>query len=40
MGTIVRFIRDDSGASAVEYGLMAVATGLAVAAIMPILKSS
>lgn len=40
MNTIVRFINDDSGASAVEYGLIAAAVGLAVSAIMPILKNS
>lgn len=40
MGTIARFIRDDSGATAVEYGLIAVAAGLAVSAILPIVKNS
>jgi Flp pilus assembly pilin Flp len=40
MSTIVRFIRHPSGASAVEYGLIAAAAGLAVAAVMPILASS
>jgi pilus assembly protein Flp/PilA len=39
MSRIVRFIRDDSGATAVEYGLIAVAAGLAVSAIMPILRN-
>ena len=40
MTTFVRFIKDESGASAVDYGLIAAATGLAVAAILPILGSS
>ena len=40
MSTIGRFIKDDSGATAVEYGLIAAAASLAVAALMPILKNS
>ena len=40
MGTIARFVRDDSGATAVEYGLIAVAVALAVSAILPIVKNS
>lgn len=40
MGTIARFIRDDSGATAVEYGLIAIAAGLAVLAILPIVKNT
>jgi Flp pilus assembly pilin Flp len=39
MRTIIRFIRDDCGATAVEYGLIAVAAGLAVSAILPIVKN-
>lgn len=37
---IVRFVIDDSGASAVEYGLITAAAGLAVSAILPILKNT
>jgi len=39
MSTIARFIKDDSGATAVEYGLIAAAFGLAVSAIMPIFRN-
>lgn len=38
MNTIGRFIKDDSGATAVEYGLMALSAGLAVSAIMPLIR--
>ena len=34
----VRFLKDESGATAIEYGLIAAATGLALIGIMPILK--
>ena len=37
---LARFFRDDSGATAIEYGLIAVATGLALVAAMPSLKSN
>lgn len=40
MAQIMRFISNDSGASAVEYGLIAVAAGLAISAILPILKNT
>jgi Flp pilus assembly pilin Flp len=40
MKMIVRLIRDESGATAVEYGLIAVAAVLAVSAILPIVKNS
>lgn len=30
-----RFFKDESGATAIEYGLIAAATGLALVAIMP-----
>ena len=40
MTTIVRFFNNESGTSAIDYGLIAAATGLAVAAILPILGSS
>jgi pilus assembly protein Flp/PilA len=37
---LARFIQDDSGATAIEYGLIAVATGLALVAAMPSLNSN
>ena len=40
MSMVGRFIKDESGASAVEYGLIAVAAGLAVSAVIPLLKTS
>lgn len=40
MWTIMGFIKDDSGASAVDYGLIAIAAGLAISAVMPILQNS
>jgi len=39
MNKLVRFVKDDSGATAIEYGLIAAATGLALVAVIPILKS-
>jgi len=39
MNKLVRFIKDESGATAIEYGLIAAATGLALVAIMPTIKS-
>jgi len=39
--TIVhRFFIDESGVTAIEYGLIAAATGLALAAVMPAIKSN
>ncbi len=40
MSTLVHFMMDESGATAFEYGLIAAAAGLAVSAIIPILKST
>ena len=40
MWTIMGFIKDDSGASAVDYGLIAIAAGLAISAVMPIFQNS
>lgn len=40
MSTLAHFMRDESGATAFEYGLIAVAAGLAVSAVIPILKST
>jgi pilus assembly protein Flp/PilA len=39
MSKISAFITDDSGATAIEYGLIAAATGLALAAVMPGIKT-
>ena len=33
------FIRDDSGATAIEYGLIAAATGLALVLVMPTIST-
>ena len=35
MTKLFNFIKDDSGATAIEYGLIAAATGLALVAVMP-----
>ena len=40
MSKVMNFLKDESGATAIEYGLIAAATGLALAAIMPSIKSS
>ena len=40
MSNLVRFVRDESGATAIEYALIAAATGLALAAVMPTLKAN
>jgi pilus assembly protein Flp/PilA len=34
-----QFLRDEQGATAIEYGLIAAATGLGIAAVMPSLKT-
>jgi len=34
-----KFLRDESGATAIEYGLIAAATGLALVAVMPSIVS-
>ena len=39
MKKLGNFIRDESGATAIEYGLIAAATGLALVAVMPIIKT-
>jgi len=39
MNKIARFVKNESGATAIEYGLIAAATGLALAAVMPTIKS-
>jgi pilus assembly protein Flp/PilA len=33
------FLKDDSGATAIEYGLIAAATGLALVAVMPFIAT-
>lgn len=40
MNKIVRFVKDESGATAIEYGLIAAATGLALVLVMPSISSS
>jgi pilus assembly protein Flp/PilA len=40
MKKLVNFVKDESGATAIEYGLIAAATGLALVAVMPDIKSS
>ncbi len=40
MSKFVRFAKDESGATAIEYGLIAAATGLALAAVMPTIKTN
>lgn len=40
MSKLVRFAKDESGATAIEYGLIAAATGLALAAVMPSIKTN
>ena len=40
MCNLVRFIKDDSGATAIEYGLIAAATGLVLVAVMPAVESA
>lgn len=39
MSKLVRFVKDESGATAIEYGLIAAATGLALVAVMPQIKT-
>jgi len=38
--TVRRFLADERGVTAIEYGLIAAATGLALAAVMPTIKSN
>ena len=39
MVKLVRFLKDESGVTAIEYGLIAAATGLALAAAMPAIET-
>ena len=40
MSKLVKFVKDESGATAIEYGLIAAATGLALVVTMPTIKSA
>jgi pilus assembly protein Flp/PilA len=40
MNKFLRFVKDESGATAIEYGLIAAAMGLALVTAMPILASA
>ena len=40
MSKLVRFFKDDSGATAIEYGLIAAATGLVLVAVMPAIETA
>jgi len=40
MSKFVRFVKDESGATAIEYGLIAAAMGLALVTAMPILATA
>jgi pilus assembly protein Flp/PilA len=35
-----KFLKDESGATAIEYGLIAAATGLALVAVMPLIEAN
>lgn len=39
MNKIARFAKDESGATAIEYGLIAAAIGLMLIAVLPTLKT-
>jgi pilus assembly protein Flp/PilA len=40
MTNLVKFFKDESGATAIEYGLIAAATGLALVATFPTIKAN
>jgi pilus assembly protein Flp/PilA len=40
MNKFVRFVKDESGATAIEYGLIAAATGLALVLVMPAISTN
>ena len=40
MTKLVRFVKDESGATGIEYGLIAAAMGLALVAVMPLLANT
>ena len=39
MNKVARFLKDESGATAIEYGLIVAATGIALALVMPGIKA-
>jgi pilus assembly protein Flp/PilA len=40
MNKFVRFVKDESGATAIEYGLIAAAMGLMLVATMPLISTA
>ena len=40
MSKFVKFMKDESGATAIEYGLIAAAMGVALIAVMPTLSGA
>lgn len=40
MNKLMRFVKDESGVTAIEYGLIAAAIGLMLVVVMPTLASS
>lgn len=40
MNKLMRFVQDESGVTAIEYGLIAAATGLVLVLTMPTLKTA
>lgn len=40
MSKLVRFLKNESGATAIEYGLIAAATGIALSIVMPEIASA
>lgn len=40
MNKLVRFVKDESGATAIEYGLIAAAIGLMLVAVLPFLRGA
>jgi pilus assembly protein Flp/PilA len=40
MNKLVRFLKDESGATAIEYGLIAAAIGLMLVAVLPGLRDA
>jgi Flp pilus assembly pilin Flp len=40
MNKLMRFVKDESGVTAIEYGLIAAATGLTLVLVMPDLKAA
>jgi len=40
MNKLMRFVKDESGATAIEYGLIAAAIGLMLVLVMPLLATA